>query len=158
MFVKMRLPKEHECSQDWRALSIRAPHITKIIKKQKKIENRGRKLPECATFQYIALHQSKKSACGHVMSNNETLKKGKIIGICRMREVPKVVAKILDPAHFDGGNYSHFFEIADVFPLKNPIPARGWPSIFWKIKDNTSKKLLSNALFRHLGVDVSYSL
>jgi len=154
--VRFQILKDVDCIQDWRALSIRAPHITKIMKGNKKVENRAKKLPQCGRVQFVALHQSQQPAKDHTFTSRESNNKGKIIAICRLKEISSKSASKLDPLNYDGANYSHFYEVRDVFPLKHPISARGYPSILWKVKSQHHKKLLSNSLFEHVGVKARF--
>ena len=155
--LHVRILKD-DCTQDWRALSIRAPYITRIANGTKRVENRAKKLPQCGRVQFIALHQSLLPKKGDIFTPEEASNKGKIIAICRLREVSSKIASTIDPLNYDGVNYSNFYEARDVFPLKHPISARGHPSIFWKVKSKHNKKMLSNALFEHLGLQLRFDV
>ena len=110
-----------------------------------------------AKTQFVGLHQCKNGARGHEDNYDEQKKAGKIIAIARMKTISKTAALELD-CNISQESYTHFYEIREVIPLDTPIPARGMPSIFWKVKRHEDKTQMSNVLFKHLGLKERYRM
>lgn len=112
-----------------KALTIREPWVTCILKHGKRIENRNWRLPQGMQGQTIALHTAKKLDKDGFTAAAELaeIEKSELVDVLPMgmivatARIVKCVAKSPDKWFF--GPYG--FVLDEIKPLATPIPARG---------------------------------